>query len=314
MDRSEPSFGVSDFLKGRARAGKDLRVHLSQRDGADLHDKMRQAYFWIINNAVICPYYDIEYGERSKHRNALGDEIALHDSMSYSSFILVPMLTLFTCRRALLVGGHSVEDPELKYGLAVTGIVHPDRLKKNSSARAGDVLILGKGLGLGVLAAALKKGVLSAGGYTQLIAAATQLNTVGSVLATLEGVHALTDVTGFGLLGHLLEICRGSGLGAELKFEQVPVLSSALPLAQQGCGPGATDRNLASYGHEVDFDVRLQDWQRRLLADVQTSGGLLVSVAPDAVGDVLACFYQAGFKQAAVIGVMKAGTANVVVS
>jgi len=210
-----------------------------------------------------------------------------------------------------LAGGHSIDSPEPFYGLVALGIVHPDRLKKNSSARAGDKLILGKGLGVGVLAAALKKGVLSADGYTQLIAATTQLNTVGSVLATLEGVHALTDVTGFGLLGHLLEICRGSGLGAELKFEQVPVLSSALPLAQQGCGPGATGRNLASYGHEVDFDVRLQDWQRRLLADVQTSGGLLASVAPEAADEVLDIFHLSGFEQAAVIGAMRQGAPRV---
>lgn len=210
-----------------------------------------------------------------------------------------------------LAGGHSIDSPEPFYGLAALGIVHPDRLKKNSSARAGDVLILGKGLGVGVLAAALKKGVLSAGGYAQLITTTTQLNTVGSALAALEGVHALTDVTGFGLLGHLLEICRGSGLGAGLKFEQIPFLSAALPLAQQGCGPGATDRNLASYGHEVDFDARLQDWQRRLLADVQTSGGLLASVAAEAADEVLDIFHRSGFEQAAVIGTMRQGAPRV---
>ena len=213
-----------------------------------------------------------------------------------------------------LAGGHSIDSPEPFYGLAALGIVHPDRLKKNSSAQAGDVLILGKALGVGVLAAALKQGALSADGYAQLIATTTQLNTVGSVLAPLEGVHALTDVTGFGLLGHLLEICRGSGLGAELKFEQVPVLSSALPLAQQGCGPGATDRNLASYGHEVDFDARLQDWQRRLLADVQTSGGLLASVAVEAADEVLEIFHRSGFEQAAVVGGMRQGAPRVAVS
>jgi len=210
-----------------------------------------------------------------------------------------------------LAGGHSIDSPEPFYGLAALGIVHPDRLKKNSSAQAGDVLILGKALGVGVLAAALKNGALSADGYAQLIATTTQLNTVGSMLAPLAGVHALTDVTGFGLLGHMLEICRGSGLGAELKFEQVPVLPAALPLAQQGCGPGATDRNLASYGHEVDFDARLQDWQRRLLADVQTSGGLLVSVAEAAAGEVLEIFHRSGFEQAAVVGRMRQGAPRV---
>ena len=124
-------------------------------------------------------------------------------------------------------------------------------------------------------------------------------------------MHALTDVTGFGLLGHLLEMCRGSGLRAELKFEQVPVLSEALPLAQQGYGPGAIDRNLASYGHEVDFAAHLETWQRRLLADAQTSGGLLAAVAPDAADEVLAVFHRAGFEQAAVIGEMMQGAPRV---
>ena len=210
-----------------------------------------------------------------------------------------------------LAGGHSIDSPEPFYGLAALGIVHPDQLKKNSSAQAGDVLILGKALGVGILAAALKQGVLSADGYAQLVATTTQLNTVGSLLAPLADVHALTDVTGFGLLGHMLEICRGSGLGAELKFEQVPVLAAALPLAQQGCGPGATERNLASYAHEVDFDARLQEWQRRLLADVQTSGGLLVSVAAAAADEVLEIFHRGGFEQATVIGSMRQGVPRV---
>ena len=210
-----------------------------------------------------------------------------------------------------LAGGHSIDSVEPIYGLVAIGIVHPDRLKKNSGAQAGDVLILGKGLGVGVLATALKKDILSAAGYAQMVASTTQLNAVGGELSGLKGVHALTDVTGFGLLGHLLEICRGSGLAAELKFGQVPVLSEALPLAQQGIGPGAIDRNLASYGHEVVFDPQLENWQRRLLADAQTSGGLLVAVAPDGVDAVLSAFRDAGFAQAAVIGTMKQGEPHV---
>ncbi|MDD2914985.1 MAG: selenide, water dikinase SelD [Gallionella sp.] len=213
-----------------------------------------------------------------------------------------------------LAGGHSIDSVEPIYGLVAIGIVHPDQLKKNSDARAGDVLILGKGLGVGVLAAALKKNLLSATGYVQMVANTTKLNAVGSELAKLSGVHALTDVTGFGLLGHLLEMCRGSGLGAEVKFNQVPVLSEALPLAQQGIGPGAIERNLASYGHEVDFAAALESWQQRLLADAQTSGGLLVSVAPEAADEVLAIFHRGGFEQAAVIGTMGQGAARVVVS
>jgi selenide,water dikinase len=210
-----------------------------------------------------------------------------------------------------LAGGHSIDSVEPIYGLVALGIVHPDRLKKNSNARAGDVLILGKGLGIGVLAAALKKGMLSADGYAQMIATTTQLNKVGSALSGISAVHALTDVTGFGLLGHLLEMCRGSGLAADLQFDRVPVLSEALPLAQQGIGPGAIDRNLASYGHEVDFAAHLESWQQRLLADAQTSGGLLVSVAPEAADEVLGCFSRAGFERAAVVGTMRQGAPRV---
>ena len=213
-----------------------------------------------------------------------------------------------------LAGGHSIDFPEPIYGLVVIGIVHPDRIKKNSGAQAGDVLILSKGLGVGVLAQASMKGVLSAAGYAQLIANTTQLNTVGSALSGLNSVHALTDVTGFGLLGHLLEMCRGAGLAAGLQFGQVPVLSEALPLVRQGYGPGAIERNLASYGHEVDFAAPLETWQRRILADAQTSGGLLVSVAAAAAEEVLACFHQAGFAQAALIGTMKSGVPRVAVA
>ncbi len=213
-----------------------------------------------------------------------------------------------------LAGGHSIDSPEPIYGLVAIGIVHPDRLKKNSHARAGDVLILGKGLGVGIMAAALKKGALSDDGYIQLIANTTKLNKVGTNLSAIDAVHALTDVTGFGLLGHLLEMCRGAALTGEILFDQVPVLPAALELAKAGYGPGAIERNFESYGSDVYFSEALASWQQRLLADAQTSGGLLVSVSPDAVDEVLACFHQAGFDQAAVIGKMKAGVAKVVVS
>ncbi|BBI99791.1 selenide, water dikinase [Ferrigenium kumadai] len=213
-----------------------------------------------------------------------------------------------------LAGGHSIDSVEPIYGLVALGIVHPDKLKKNSGAQAGDMLILGKGIGVGVLAAALKKDMLSAEGYAQMVATTTKLNVVGSALSAMDGVHALTDVTGFGLLGHLLEICRGSALGGEVKFNHVPVLSEALPLAQQGIGPGAIDRNLASYGHDVDFAPQVETWKQRLLADAQTSGGLLVSVAPEAADEVLRRFREAGFEQAAVVGTMRQGAARVAVS
>ncbi len=210
-----------------------------------------------------------------------------------------------------LAGGHSIDSPEPIYGLVAIGLVHPDRLKKNSNARAGDVLILGKGLGVGIMAAALKKDALTDEGYAQLIENTTKLNKVGATLSGIDGVHALTDVTGFGLLGHLLEMCRGAGLRGEILFDQVPVLSCALPLAKLGYGPGAIERNMESYGHDVHLAKNLQDWQQRLLADAQTSGGLLVSVAAKNVDEVLACFHAAGFGQAAVIGNMREGTAGV---
>ncbi|OGT16989.1 MAG: selenide, water dikinase SelD [Gallionellales bacterium RIFOXYB12_FULL_54_9] len=213
-----------------------------------------------------------------------------------------------------LAGGHSIDTPEPIYGLVALGIVHPDRVRKNSSAHENDVLILGKGLGVGVMAAALKKGVLPAEGYAQMIDNTTRLNSVGSVLGGMDCVHALTDVTGFGLLGHLLEMSRGSNLSGEIRFDQVPLLSAALPLIQQGIGPGAIERNLESYGRDIHFADNIVHWQQRLLADPQTSGGLLVAVSPESVDEVLACFNQAGFVQASVIGTMKNGTAGVRVS
>ena len=210
-----------------------------------------------------------------------------------------------------LAGGHSIDSPEPIYGLVALGVVHPDQLKRNSGAREGDVLILGKGLGIGILAQAMKKGLLDEAGYRELIDTTTRLNKVGSQLAALDGVHALTDVTGFGLLGHLLEICRGAGLTAALNMEDIPVLSCARPFAQQGIGPGAIERNQASFGMDVEFDPGVADWQQRLLADPQTSGGLLVSVDASLADEVLALFARAGFGQAAIIGRLCEGPATV---
>ena len=173
------------------------------------------------------------------------------------------------------------------------------------------MLILGKGLGIGIMSAALKKGELSQEGYRQMLESTTQLNTPGSVLAHMHGVHALTDVTGFALLGHLLEICRGSQLGAELEFDKLPMLPVALELAKQGYAPGASARNWASYGHEVDLPEGMAEWQKNLLCDPQTSGGLMVACAPEAVDDVLDLFRQQGFGYAREIGRMVAGEARV---
>ncbi len=212
-----------------------------------------------------------------------------------------------------LAGGHSIDSQEPIYGLVALGIVHPERLKKNSNAKDGDVLILGKGLGVGILAAALKKGALSDEGYAELVENTTRLNSVGARISEIPGVHAMTDVTGFGLLGHLLEMCKGSGMGAEILFDRVPVLPSALPLAKAGYGPGAIERNMASYGKDVHFSSQLETWQQRMLADAQTSGGLLVSVSQEHADEALDCFHKSGFADASVIGRMKADVSGVTV-
>ncbi len=206
-----------------------------------------------------------------------------------------------------IAGGHSIDTVEPIYGLVALGIVHPDKVKRNDRARAGDVLILGKALGVGILSAALKKGVLSEQGYAQMIATTTRLNTPGPRLAELRGVHALTDVTGFGLAGHLLEICRGSNVAAQVEFDTLPLLSEACAWAERGVATGASARNWSSYGTQIELAPRLSPWQQALITDPQTSGGLLVACAPEAVDDVMAEFRNGGFVDAALIGRLVAG-------
>jgi selenide,water dikinase len=213
-----------------------------------------------------------------------------------------------------IAGGHSIDAPEPIYGLVALGLAHPDKILRNSGARPGDALILGKPLGIGILATALKQGLLDAHGYAQLLETTTQINTVGTELAQLPGVHALTDVTGFGLLGHLLELCRGAGLTAQVDAAALPLLSALVPLAQQGVGPGAIERNLASFGDSVAFGAGVATWQRRVMADAQTSGGLLAAVAPGDAQAVLARFHAAGFGAASIIGHLTDGPARVAVS
>src|SRR5258706_2841082 len=207
-----------------------------------------------------------------------------------------------------VAGGHSIDTLEPIYGLVAIGVVHPDKVKRNSSAKAGDVLILGKSLGIGILSAALKKKKLSPEGYRQMLATTTQLNTPGIKLADLPGVHAMTDVTGFGLAGHLLEICRGSRLGASVGFDDLPVLPEALEWVKEGTATGASDRNWKGYGRDVRMPVGAPEWKRKLISDPQTSGGLLVSCAPAAEKRVIEEFNRQGFSFARRIGAMQAGT------
>ena len=212
-----------------------------------------------------------------------------------------------------IAGGHSIDSVEPIYGLVALGLAHPGRIKKNSEAMAGDKLVLGKPLGVGILAAAVKKEQIDAEGYKQLIATTTQLNTPGAALSALAGVHALTDVTGFGLLGHTLELCRGAGLTARLSMRDVPVLPRVRDMVAAGFVTGASSRNWASYGREVELGPNVTPAEKTLLTDPQTSGGLLVACAPEAVEDVLSAFRADGFARASVIGEMNAGRAFVVV-
>lgn len=213
------------------------------------------------------------------------------------------------CREAEipLAGGHSIDSPEPIYGLVALGLVHPDQLKRNCDARAGDEVVLGKPLGVGIFSAALKKGELDAAGYAAMIDSTTRLNRPGTVLSTMPGVHAITDVTGFGLLGHLLEICRGSSLGACIRFDDVPVFESASRLARGGIVTGASTRNWDSYGTGIRLPNEFPDWKKNLLTDPQTSGGLLVCCAPDATQQVIDLFSEGGFDSSRCIGQLVSG-------
>jgi selenide,water dikinase len=206
-----------------------------------------------------------------------------------------------------IAGGHSIDSVEPIYGLAAIGVVHPRNVKRNSTATAGDVLLLGKPLGVGILSAALKKGQLTDADYRAMIATTTLLNRAGADLAQLPGVHAMTDVTGFGLLGHLLEMCRGSKLGAQVSAAKVPLLDNVLALANAGVVTGASDRNWASYGDHVRFTEDPGKGIRSLLCDPQTSGGLLVSCAPEAVSASLDVFKRHGCERATRIGAIVEG-------
>jgi selenide,water dikinase len=212
------------------------------------------------------------------------------------------------CRRAgvPIAGGHSVDSVEPIYGLVAIGLVHPQDVKRNGGARPGDRLVLGKGLGVGIYGAAVKRQTVTDAQYRELIASTTQLNTPGIRLARVPGVHALTDVTGFGLLGHLLEICRASSVRATVRWSDVPLLADAYQLAAAGYVTGGSARNWQSYGGDVDLQS-FGSTEQALLTDPQTSGGLLVSCAADAVDDVMEIFRSEGFERAAVIGEIEAG-------
>lgn len=204
-------------------------------------------------------------------------------------------------------GGHSIDSPEPIYGLAVIGLCRPNQVRRNAGARTGDAVILTKAIGVGVYSAALKQGNLDGTQYAEMIATTTQLNSLGAELANDPSVHAMTDVTGFGLLGHALEMARGSNLALTIAWPTVPLLSAAQSLAQQGCVTGASHRNWSSYGDAVTLPPEIDDWQRHLLCDPQTSGGLLVACAPEQAPDILKLALDTGHAAARIIGRVEAG-------
>lgn len=193
-----------------------------------------------------------------------------------------------------IVGGHTVKNPEPLFGLAVTGVAHPERLMTKGGARPGDILVLTKPLGIGVMTTALKNARLSAAGIARVTALMLSANDRAATLMSRHGAHAATDVTGFGLLGHLIEMARGAGLSAELHWSAIPVLDEALPLARAGLFPGGADTNLAADRESIDLDPALEDWQTRLLTDPQTSGGLLIAFPPERAEAALTDLAAAG--------------------
>jgi selenide,water dikinase len=205
-----------------------------------------------------------------------------------------------------IAGGHTIDSVEPIYGLVALGLVHPQRVKRNADARVGDRLILGKPLGVGILSAALKKEQLEAQGYARMIALTTQLNTPGPDLAALDGVHAITDVTGFGLAGHALEMARGAGVTVALEWSRVPLIAGVRELAAQGMVTGASGRNWAAYGAQVALPAEFGVTNQALLSDPQTSGGLLVACDAASVQRVLEIFHAHGMTDAAEIGSIEA--------
>jgi selenide,water dikinase len=260
--------------------------------------------------------------------NAISDVYAMGGTPLFALALVgmpVATLPLDTIRKVLaggeaicakagipIAGGHTIDSVEPIYGLVAIGLVDPQNLKRNSGARPGDPLILGKPLGVGVYSAALKKERLSAENYRALLACTTQLNTPGIAFGRMAGVHAMTDVTGFGLLGHLLEMCRSSHVGATVELAQIALLPGVRELVRDGHVTGASTRNWDGYGHDVTL-VSQDDTAQALLTDPQTSGGLLVACAPDAVDDVLAVFARQHFEHAAVIGTITDGAAHVTI-
>jgi selenide,water dikinase len=318
---------LSDILRNAGGVvPKELLVGIETADDAAVY-KLNDQQALIATTDFFMPIVDdpFDFG-RIAATNAISDVYAMGGTPIMALAILampVDKLPVDVIRKILeggesvcaaagipIAGGHTIDSVEPIYGLVALGLVHPDKVKKNSGARAGDMLVLGKPLGVGVYSAALKKQQLDEAGYREMIVNTTQLNTPGRRLSEMAGVHALTDVTGFGLLGHLLEICRGAGVAAHLRAGSIPKLPGVEALAARGFITGASGRNWAGYGRDVALDG-IDDVGRALLTDPQTSGGLLVACAADSVDDALRVFHDEGFARAAVIGELRAGDVRV---
>ena len=319
---------LSDILKGTTAlpVPPELLVGIETADDAAVY-KLNDEQALIATTDFFMPIVDdpFDFG-RIAATNAISDVYAMGGTPILAlALVGMPINVLSTqtigrileggasvCKAAgiPIAGGHTIDSVEPIYGLVAIGLVHPDRIKRNAGARAGDVLVLGKPLGVGVLSAALKKNALPPDGYAQMIATTTRLNTPGPALAALAGVHALTDVTGFALAGHALEMARGSGCTVEIDWPQVPLLSGVRDLAAQGMVTGASGRNWAGYGQDVQLPTGFAPADQALLTDPQTSGGLLVACRPDSVDQVLAVFRSQGFEQAAVVGRVTEGPAQ----
>jgi len=311
---------LSDILKDTARmpVPPELLVGIETADDAAVY-RLNDEQALIATTDFFMPIVDdpFDFG-RIAATNAISDVYAMGGRPILAlALVGMPINVLSTqtiarileggesvCRAAGIpvAGGHTIDSVEPIYGLVALGLVHPQRVKRNADAKPGDMLVLGKPLGVGVLSAALKKDALDAEGYRRMIETTTRLNTPGPELAALDGVHALTDVTGFGLAGHALEIARGARLEVRIDWSKVPLLTGVRELAQAGCVTGASGRNWAGYGASVSLPADFGAVNQALLSDPQTSGGLLVSCTPAAVGEVLATFERLGFAQAAVIG------------
>ncbi|HEY6355485.1 MAG TPA: selenide, water dikinase SelD [Burkholderiaceae bacterium] len=315
---------LSEILKGTAAmpVPKELLVGIETSDDAAVY-QLNDEQALIATTDFFMPIVDDphDFG-RIAATNAISDVYAMGGRPILAlALVGMPINVLSTqtigrileggasvCRAAgiPIAGGHTIDSVEAIYGLVALGLVHPRRVKRNADALPGDLLVLGKPLGVGVMSAALKKGELGDDGYAQMIAATTQLNTPGPDLAALLGVHALTDVTGFGLAGHALEMARGAGCDVQLDWSAVPLLGNARRLAARGFVTGASGRNWAGYGRDVVLPNAFAPEDHALLTDPQTSGGLLVSCAADALEGVMSIFRRHGFAQAAVVGTMAA--------